>query len=46
MRAVHFDNPNRGQAIGPWTREVGPITPDATIRSLRELPPLLEGWRA
>lgn len=45
MRAVHFDNPKRGQAIGPMTRQVGPITPDATIRSLRELPPLLERWR-
>ncbi len=44
MRAVHFDNPKRGQAIGGPTREVGPITPDATIRSLRELPPLLERW--
>ncbi|HEU5162823.1 MAG TPA: HAD family hydrolase [Thermoanaerobaculia bacterium] len=44
MRAVHFDNPARGQAIGPLTREVGPIAPHATIRSLRELPALLEEW--
>lgn len=44
MRAVYFDNPARGQAIGPRTREVGEIEPDATIRSLRELPPLLAGW--
>ncbi len=45
MRAVHFDNPRRGQAIGPMTRRVGPIAPDATIRSLRELPAVLAGWR-
>jgi putative hydrolase of the HAD superfamily len=44
MRAVHFDNPARGQAIGPRTREVGTIEPDATIRALRELPHLLEEW--
>ena len=44
MRAVHFDNPARGQAIGPRTRHVETIAPEATIRSLRELPPLLEEW--
>jgi putative hydrolase of the HAD superfamily len=44
MRAVFFDNPARGQAIGPRTREVGTIEPDATIRSLRELPRVLEEW--
>jgi putative hydrolase of the HAD superfamily len=44
MRAVHFDPPVRGTAVGPVTREVGSILPDATIRSLRELPPILEEW--
>lgn len=44
MRAVHFDPPVRGHAVGPATREVGPVTPDATIRSLSELPAVLERW--
>ncbi|MGH9458386.1 MAG: HAD family hydrolase [Thermoanaerobaculia bacterium] len=44
MRAVHFDNPARGEAVGTPTREVGPVRPDATIRSLGDLPRLLEEW--
>ena len=44
MRAVHFDPPVRGTAVGPVTREVENIVPDATINFLRELPPILEEW--
>jgi putative hydrolase of the HAD superfamily len=44
MTAVHFDNPSRGQAIGPPTRAIGPVVPDATVRSLRDLLPLLKEW--
>ena len=46
MRAVLFDPPSRGHAIGPVNDTVGPVQPDATIRSLSELLPLLEEWGA
>ena len=44
MRAVHFDPPARGCAIGAPTREVGVVEPDGAIHSLRELPALLAQW--
>lgn len=44
MRAVHFDPPFRGTAIGPITRRVENVLPDARITSLRELPLILEEW--
>lgn len=44
MRAVHFDPPARGCAIGPPIRDIGPVRPHATIRSLRDLSPILEDW--
>lgn len=44
MRAVHFDPPARGCAIGPPTGKVGSVEPHAAIRSLRELPALLAAW--
>lgn len=44
MRAIHFDPPTRGTAVGPATRHVGEVVPDARITSLRQLPSILEEW--
>jgi putative hydrolase of the HAD superfamily len=42
MRAVHFDPPARGTAVAPPVDLPGPVVPDATIRSLSDLPQLIE----
>lgn len=45
MRAIHFKPESRGQAVAAEVEHGLDIVPDATIRSLAELPEILAGMR-
>jgi len=46
IRAVHFDPETRGVAVAPHVDHDHEIVPDATIRSLAELPGVIASFRA
>lgn len=46
MRAIHFIPPVRGTAVAPPVEHDLEIVPDATVRSLREIPAVLDRFAA